>query len=162
MNKINIIPKKEKDSIIRSIEDLKSKKAKELAKKYKINMTEIPTMYYELHQKMSSKKRTPINLGDPSVPLNAGIELIKKFVATAIVYYELTEREIVRFMTNKKQSLTGIEERIIPTTINIHQKFERTEPISFYEEFGQLCEKYIQVINHQYQEALKKLEQGVE
>ena len=86
-------------NLIRSADDFLLKESKMIVDFFKIEIDSIPVNYLALHKEKNSKEFR-INPDLEGVPLNIYTLYSKKFASSAVVYYELSVREVLCFMKN--------------------------------------------------------------
>ena len=121
--------------LINSIDDLRDERGKNIAKQYKLDVKEILPRYSKLQREFENKN-LEIELSKDNISLNVFDkgELIKNLACGAIICYELTQRESVRF-PNKNFGIFGLR-----------GKFNRDRSVESYETFGDYCADIIDIL----------------
>lgn len=131
---------------INSLDDLKDERARELAKEHGLNIKEILPQYSELIKEIMVNNG---KIGIPNDSRNSSDvydKYKKKLACGAVISYELTKRNIVKFPYTKKGDEIKVCEEDFKATKNIIGSLQRTEPIETYENIGEYYECMIRVM----------------
>ncbi|GEM_PF-5059944 len=125
-------------SMISQINDLKDARAREIARRFSMDMQEVFPLYLDVVEELLANK--PIDTDNPDTSLNVYALAKRQAACGALVNYELTRRKVISL---PKRIYVAFLKPAYYMKCSVGSVIHRELPVALHESFGRAFEKFV-------------------